>query len=81
MQDQSNGTFQVNKITDGVSIALDHFKCSHTERAFLDDIRENGEYVVIGKREYIQMKWGKPTAIYQEDFTKCNLKELIEGKG
>ena len=55
--------------------------CTANERKFLDEIRENGEYVVIGKREYIQMKWGKPTAIYQEDFTKCNLKELMEGKG
>lgn len=85
-QSQSNDKFTVNKITDGVSIALDQFTCTATERAFLDEIREKidfGTIWVAGEEEPFtllgipnQEDDERQTSIYQFDF-KTNLEELF----
>jgi len=56
--------------------ALEHI-CTKNERAFLDEIRENGNYIIA----YNKIEIKHDSDLYQSDFTKCNLSELVEGKG
>ena len=59
--------------------------CSKNERAFLDEIRENGEW--MNSLKCLVVKKQDPNSheqtgfLFQSDFTKCNLSELVEGKG
>jgi len=55
--------------------------CTPNERAFLDEIKEKGKW----DRRGVKPEWGgielPDGYIPQSDFTKCNLSELVEGKG
>lgn len=48
--------------------------CSSSERAFLDELREKGK--IFGTDDPA-IEVGEWTQISQSDFTKCNLKELV----
>ena len=48
--------------------------CTATERAFLDELREKGK--IFGADDPA-IEVGEWTQISQSDFTKCNLKELV----
>ena len=52
-------------------MSLEH--CTPTERAFLDELREKGEFTEIGN---ICIKEGA-SILWKTDFTKSNLKELV----
>ena len=64
--------------------ALEHI-CSPNERAFLDEIRENGEW--MNSLKCLVVKKQDPNSheqtgfLFQSDFTRSNLSELVEGKG
>lgn len=52
--------------------------CSPTERAFLDEIRELYEWNDhLGFPHLQRKKITKFSNIYQQDFKKCNLKDLV----
>ena len=59
--------------------------CSKNERAFLDEIREKGEW--MNSLKCLVVKKQDPNSheqtgfLFQSDFTKTNLSELVEGKG
>lgn len=57
--------------------------CTPTERAFLDEIREKGEYVKYSKGQirFGHIDEGLGSQLHQSDFTKSDLSELVEGKG
>ena len=61
--------------------ALEHI-CTKNERAFLDEIREKYELKTetVDGVKYVYLS-NAPSLIYQSDFTRCNLSELVEGKG
>lgn len=57
--------------------------CTTTERAFLDEIREKFEISEDFENDpnyAIHIAEGH-SLLWQEDFTKCNLQELVEKKG
>lgn len=54
--------------------------CTPNERAFLDEIREKGEFS-DRNNEYTGIAIGEYTFINQVDFTRSNLSELVERKG
>lgn len=49
--------------------------CSSTERAFLDELREKGKITQSGN---LCIKGGS-SIVWKCDFTKCDLKELVNG--
>ncbi|CAE14753.1 unnamed protein product [Leptospira phage LE1] len=56
--------------------------CSKNERAFLDEIKDLYEWNDHLGFPHLQRKEiTKYSNIYQQDFTKCNLSELVEGEG
>ena len=63
----------------------DEFTCTKNERAFLDEIRENGEW--MNSLKCLVVKKQDPNSheqtgfLFQSDFTRSNLSELVEGKG
>ena len=56
--------------------------CSKNERAFLDEIREKYKLKTetVDGVKYVYLS-NAPSLIYQSDFTRSNLSELVEGKG
>lgn len=59
--------------------------CTTNERAFLDEIRENGEW--MNSLKCLVVKKQDPNSheqtgfLFQSDFTRSNLSELVEGEG
>jgi len=70
------------KIMKAVSHFMPH-TCTATERMFLDEIREKGEYVKYSKGQirFGHIDEGLGSQLHQSDFTKSDLSELVEGKG
>ncbi|ATN95018.1 hypothetical protein [Leptospira phage LE4] len=64
------------KVIHGESI------CSKNERAFLDEIIEKYKLKTETTNgvKYVYLS-NAPSLIYQSDFTKTNLSELVEGEG
>ena len=60
--------------------ALEHI-CSPNERAFLDEIREKYKLKTetVDGVKYVYLS-NAPSLIYQSDFTRSNLSELMEGE-
>lgn len=74
-------TFVQRMVGDGCDECQGKTTCTPNERAFLDELKELYEWNDhLGFPHLQRKKITKFSNIYQQDFTKSNLKDLVNGK-